>query len=429
MTQLSLITETAPPVNPLPVNTDPWKQYDGVTLYHGDNLDILRAMPANSVDSGVTDSPYGLGFMGKEWDTFTPEKIKSDAAMKQRKNQDDLAELQNVYGRKRSPAQSPSQIEYDRSLNGQRSFQLWCEAWARELYRVLKPGAHLIACGAPRSSHRMVCGIEDAGFEIRDSIAWLFGQGFPKSYNLDGDAEGWGTALKPAHEPIVVARKPFNGDTTTEQNMRVWGVGALNIERCTLEDGDRWPPNAAMDADVARALDEQTGTRRSGANPTRRHSPKFERIFERFQGQEVAVPARAEDFGGPSRYFFCPKPSRAERDFGCDDLPMNTAGECTDRKDGSAGMTPYAGAGRSGGGRNPHPTVKPVNLMRWLIQLVTPAGGIVVDPFLGSGTTGMAAVVDGYQFIGIEKCEKDDTLLYLRVSDARISATLREVRG
>ena len=442
--------EDAPAVSPLPVNTDPWKQFGRVTLYLGDNLVILRAMRANSVDAFVTDSPYGIGFMGKEWDTFTRENVKTAAAMKQRKNPADLANLQNVYGRKRSPAMSPSQIEYDRTIEGQRGFQFWCEEWAREVFRVLKPGGHLLACGTPRSSHRMVCGIEDAGFEIRDCIAWLFGQGFPKSHNLE---DGWGTALKPGHEPICVARKPFDG--TIEENFERWGVGALNIDRCRLEvtddeyaknaSGDRghednrtrnheafkmtagsasdigrWPPNVALDEDAARELDAQSGVRVSGANPTRRGSDKFRKIFGKFKGEQNCTPARGADAGGASRFFFCPKPSRLERDYGCDDMPMLTPGECTDRQDGSAGLRPYAGAGRSGGGRNPHPTVKPVNLMRWLIWLVTPPAGVVADPFLGSGTTGMAAVVDGYTFIGIER-EPD----YLETSYARILATSR----
>lgn len=452
---LSLFDDAPEPVSPLPVNTDPWKTYGPVTLYLGDNLDILRAMRANTVDAVVTDSPYGLGFMGKEWDTFTPDKVEANARKVFKVGAGTLrnAENPNIRGRSHSPALSPSQIEYDRSLTGQHAFERWCFEWATELFRVLKPGGHLLACGAPRSSHRMVSGIEDAGFEIRDCIAWLFGQGFPKSHNLDGEWDGWGTALKPGHEPICVARKPFDG--TVEENVLRWGLGALNIDRCRLEiaDGDdsgswgdgrrpggfvdtgaeggdsrpngqrhglgRWPPNVALDVEAAAQLDDQAGIRKSGANPTRRGSDNFRKVFGSFKGEEGCTPARGEDTGGASRFFFCPKPSRFERDFGCDALPMKTAGECTDRVDGSLGLTPYAGAGRSGGGRNPHPTVKPVTLMRWLIWLVTPPGGVVLDPFLGSGTTGMAAVVDGYTFIGIER-EPD----YMAVADARIGASL-----
>lgn len=241
--------------------------------------------------------------------------------------------------------------------------------------------------------------------------------------------------MKPGHEPIAVARKPMAG--TVEENMAIWGIGALNIDRCRIEtagDGDRdprdghgddigrWPVNVALDAQAASRLDAQAGERKSGANPTRRGSDKFRKLFGAFKGAEECTPARGADTGGASRFFFVAKPSRTERDFGCDDLPHQTPGECTERKEGSAGITPYAGAGRSGGGRNPHPTVKPVALMRWLIWLVTPPGGIVLEPFLGSGTTGMAAAVDGYQFIGIEREEK-----YLHVGKARVLATLAEV--
>lgn len=457
---LSLFEDTPPPISPLPVNTAPWKTYDGVTLYHGDCLDILRAMPADSVDSCTTDPPYGIGFMGKEWDTFDPENIATAAATKQRKDPEQLANLKNVYGRKRSPAMSPSGIEYDRTIDGQRGFQLFTETWAREMLRVLKPGGHLLVCGAPRSAHRMVSGVEDAGFEIRDSFAWLFGQGFPKSHNLrddDGVKNGLGTALKPGHEPICVARKPLSG--TVDGNVERWGVGALNIDGCRLavtdesytrnapgdrgheqnrtrgheafkmtagqaSDIGRWPANVLLDEQAASLLDQQAGERVSGANPTRRGSDRFRKVFGNFKGEETCAPARGAESGGASRFFFVAKPSRAERDFGCEDLPMMTPGECTERVEGSAGITPYAGAGRSGGGRNFHPTVKPVALMRWLIRLVTPPGGVVAEPFLGSGTTGMATLLEGFQVIGIERDER-----YLKLSDARISAVWRELRG
>lgn len=392
------------------MNTEPASQFGGVTLYRGDCLDILRAMPARSVDAVVTDPPYGIGFMGKEWDSFKPGKAEQRIV----ENRAIESDNPNLRGRTRGPASSPSAVEYDRTLEGQRGFQQFTEEWARELVRVLKPGGHMLVCGAPRSGHRMVSGIEDAGFEIRDSIAWLFGQGFPKSHNLD---DGWGTALKPGHEPICLARAPFNG--TVEENVARWGVGALNIDGSRV-DASRWPPNVALDADAAGLLDAQAGRRQSGANPSRRGSDKFRKVFSAFKGQRDCTPARGADAGGASRFFFVPKPSRRERDFGCEDLPQRTPGECTDRAEGSAGLTAYAGAGRSGGGRNPHPTVKPVALMRWLIALVTPPGGIVLDPFLGSGTTGMAAVADGYQFVGIEREQE-----YLTVATARIAAAWR----
>lgn len=414
MSELPLLALARPHV-------EPWTAEGGVRLFLGSCLDVLRSLPADSVDAGVTDPPYGIGFMGKEWDTFAPDTIESRGRKAFKvghgyKNH----ENPNIRGRSHSPARSPSQVEYDRSIEGQRGFQAWCQEWATEVYRVLKPGAHLLVCGAPRSAHRMISGVEDAGFEIRDGIAWLFGQGFPKSYNLDGEFDGWGTALKPGHEPICVARKPFRG--TVEANMRAHGVGAINIDACRLDGiGDgasvgRWPPNVALDEQAARALDEQAGPRTSGANPTRRSADRLGRnTYGTFKGDAECTPARGAETGGASRFFFCPKPSRAERDRGCDALPHRTPGECTDRTEGSAGITPYAGAGRSGGGRNFHPTVKPVALMRWLIDLVTPAGGVVLDPFLGSGTTGIAAVQGGYRFIGIDREQT-----YLELAAARI---------
>lgn len=507
MSQLTLL-DPAPQVSPLPTRTDPWKVAGPVSLYHGDCIEVMARMPSNSVDALVTDGPYGLGFMGQAWDTFKPGEAESRIT----ENRAIESDNPNLKGRTRGPASSPSAVEYDRGLEGQRAFQRWTEQWAREAFRVLKPGGHVLSCGAPRSAHRMTCGLEDAGFEVRDSIAWLFAQGFPKSMNLGkaidraagaqrevighvgaadpktvdrnaldyggstGKAKnglkdgyeltkpatelaeqwsGWGTALKPGHEPIAVARKPLDG--TVEENVRRWGIGALNIDRCRLEvtdtdyernaSGDRghddnrtrqheafkmtagkssdigrWPANVALSEYASAILDAQAGDRKSGANPTRRTSEKFQKVFGKFKGAEVCDPARGAEVGGASRFFFVAKPSRLERDFGCDSLPMRTPGECTERTEGSAGITPYAGAGRSGGGRNSHPTVKPVSLMRWLIWLVTPEGGVVLDPFLGSGTTGMAAVVDGYTFIGIEREEQ-----YLQLSDARISAVIAEV--
>lgn len=422
MTEQSSLFEQPTSPAPEPKGIALWTEYRSVRLFRGDCVEVMDAMPARCVDACVTDPPYGLGFMGKSWDTFNPDKVETNTRKAFRIGAGHLrnAENPNIRGRAHSPALSPSNIEYDRTLEGQRAFQAWTAEWAWAMRRVLKPGAHVLVCGAPRSAHRMISGLEDAGFEIRDSFAWLFGQGFPKSHNLD---DGLGTALKPGHEPIVLARAPFEG--TVEENVAMWGVGALNIEACRLEaaTGDgRWPANVLLDEQAASLLDEQAGERVSGANPTRRGSDKFRKIFGKFKGEAVCQPARGAESGGASRFFFVAKPSQLERNFGCDDLPQLSAGEMTDREDGSLGLTPYAGAGRSGGGRNPHPTVKPVSLMRYLLALVVPAGGVVLDPFLGSGTTGMAAVVDGYTFVGIEREEK-----YLTAADARIRATYSEV--
>ena len=295
--------------------------------------------------------------------------------------------------------------------------------------RVLKPGAYAVVCASPRMGHLVTCGLEDAGFEIRDSLLWLYSQGFPKSLdvgkqldrtsgaereiigtrkNIDsfpfvpGQGEtfntkslnitvpatelahqwdGWGTALKPAYEPIILARKPLGGRTVA-QCVAAFGTGALNIDGCRLErNGDlgRWPPNVALDETAAARLDAE---------------------------------------GGTSRFFYVAKASRDERERGCEDLPHKTAGDATDRQDGSAGLnSPRAGASRTHGARNHHPTVKPVALMRWLVRLVTPPGGLVLDPFAGSGTTGLACIKEQCRFLGIEREAE-----YVAIANARLHA-------
>ena len=429
-----------------------------VRLMRGDCLQVMATLPEASIDACVTDPPYELGFMGKHWDA--------------------------------------SGIAY--------SVEMW-----REVLRVLKPGAHIVAFGGTRTYHRMAVAIEDAGFEIRDCLQWLYASGFPKSLNvskaidaMNGDErpvvgtrqaipgvafeqstpyetgrreisitsaasaawEGWGTALKPACEPIVLARKPLRG--TVASNVLKHGTGALNIDATRIsyasdddkaaaaaaaaaaqraghqkagqgvyemgfldgpgsipgfldsQDMGRWPANVLIDEDVAEMLDEQSGELTSGANPTRRGTDKFRDIFGAFAGQAECEPARGADFGGASRFYFVAKPSREERDYGCRGLTTKTAGECTDRREGSDGLNnPRAGAGRTGGGRNFHPTVKPVELMRWLVRLVTPINGTVLDPFLGSGTTGMACRYELRSFIGIEREAE-----YLEIAEKRIAA-------
>ena len=410
-------------------------------IHQGDCLEVLKAMDANSLDACVTDPPYGIGFMGREWDTFKPDDTP------RRKNLRRESDNPNLRGRQRSPADTPSGIVYDFTASGQRAFQAWCEAWGCEVLRVLKPGGYLVSFGAPRSSHRLVSGLEDAGFEIRDSLCWLFGSGFPKSLNL---GDGRGTALKPAHEPIVLARKPLGG--TVAATVAQHGTGALNIDACRIQgiQGDghwsaddesdatsrpgyeggfttggqhsdlgRWPANVVLDEDAAAQLDAQTGELVSGDAPLVRRAPVFAAdIYGEFQGQSECPPGRHANRGGASRFYYCAKPSREERDAGCEDLQPRTPGECTDRQEGSAGITPYAGAGRSGGGRNFHPTVKPIALMRWLVRLVTPPNGTVVDPFMGSGTTGAACLLEQRQFVGIEREAE-----YVEIARRRIHAS------
>lgn len=398
-------------------------------ILNQDLFDALPTLAADSIDACVTDPPYGIGFMGKKWDTFSPDKARASKAFAVGHGDKGRADAinPNLRGRRQSPAMSPSQIEYNRSLEGQRGFQEWTERWAREVLRLLKPGAHLLVCGAPRSFHRMASGLEDAGFEIRDCFSWLTGHGFPKSLNFPG---GLGTALKPAWEPIIVARKPPIGSLTS--NLAACGSGALNIDACRIKgeieswpdqrsysrfDPDspikshtqtepqnpkgRWPANVLLDEVAAALLDEQSGDLTSGfmAAGTERDGLGYHGGL----GNTVSSNTHG-DRGGASRFYYVAKPDRAERDQGCEGLRARSGGEATDRQDGSAGVNSRrVGAGRTGGSRNIHPTVKPVDLMRWLVRLVTPIDGTVLDPFTGSGTTGMAAMYEQRHFIGIER--------------------------
>jgi site-specific DNA-methyltransferase (adenine-specific) len=384
-------------------------------LYQGDCVEVLRSWPEASVDAVVCDPPYEIGFMAKGWD-------QAGVAF--------------------APA-----------------------TWA-EVLRVLKPGGHLLSFGGTRTYHRLACAIEDAGFEVRDSIHWIYGSGFPKSKNValsidKGEGhpnrgraiptasthlpggkyadekltsnpvepytakspeakawEGWGTALKPAHEPIILARKPLDG--TVAANVQKWGTGALNIDGCRIPTTDKLAAGGPLgvnagDTRTGKALGMfQEGT----ANTFEQHSGgrwPANVMFD--EAAAVDLDARA---AGVSRFFYVAKPSRRERDHGLDAFPARTGGEATDREDGTAGLSsPRAGAGRTGGSRNYHPTVKPVALMRELCRLVTPPRGIVLDPFVGSGSTGMAARLEGFRFVGV-----DQSAEYLALAQARIEAAL-----
>lgn len=312
-----------------------------INLINGDCLKELAAMPESSVDSIVTDPPYGLSFMGKKWDYDVP------------------------------------------------SVEMW-----RECLRVLKPGGHLLAFAGTRTQHRMAVRIEDAGFEIRDMIAWVYGSGFPKSHNLKDDWQGWGTALKPALEPITIARKPFKG--TVADNVLTHWTGAINIDGCRVRDGfetggkkptytannvnaidgrgmgggawentaGRWPANLIHDGSdevVGMFPKVKTGVAPAYASGTNNIYGKIKKR----ESNEVAI--NGGDTGSAARFFYCAKASKRER-----------------------------------GEDNNHPTVKPTNLMRYLCRLVTPPNGTVLDPFMGSGSTGKSAKLEGFNFIGIE---------------------------
>lgn len=325
---------------------------EGNFIYHGDNIDVLKTLPDNSLDSVVTDPPYGLNLMGKKWDYDVP------------------------------------------------SLELW-----KECYRVLKPGGHLLSFGGSRTYHRMVVKVEDAGFEIRDQIMWVYGSGFPKSYNVglsidkllghpEGTFEpnveklqpienksiepirfeGFGTALKPAHEPIVMARKPFKA--TVANNILKWSTGGINIEGCKIESIDdrskRFPANIIFDEATGEILDKQ---------------------FSSNKNIKIKAPS-------VSKFFYCPKPSKKEKEEG-----LTNELEVIKGRDEGQDKRNVPFKKRITPTKNTHTTVKPVALMQYLIKLVTPLGGTTLDPFFGSGTTGKSALVEfnDYKFIGIEK--------------------------
>lgn len=295
-------------------------------IHVGDSLAVLPTFGDETFSACVCDPPYGLKFMGKKWDADVP------------------------------------------------SVELW-----REVYRVLKPGAHLLAFFGTRTFHRGVCRIEDAGFEIRDMVAWVYGEGFPKSLDVSKAIDratgaerieriaarqwqGCGTALKPALEPIVVARKPLVG--TVAENVLAHGTGALNIDGCRVEPG-RWPANLIHDgSEEVLSIFPATAS----GNPAGTKSGGQGNAYGVFAG---GIPVTGfGDSGSAARFFYCAKPDASER-----------------------------------GEFNRHPTVKPVALMRYLLRMVTPPGGIVLDPFLGSGTTGVAADQEGFEWVGIERDE------------------------
>ena len=264
------------------------------------------------------------------------------------------------------------------------------ETWELAM-KLLKPGGHLLAFSASRNYHRMAAAIEDAGFEIRDQIMWLYGSGFPKSLNL---GDGWGTALKPAHEPIVMARKFIEG--TNKNNREKYGTGGINIDGCRIE-GD-----TNLKTRVRKAGSE------FGQNSGWNDHKNIDTIYDPSKGRfpaNVMHDGLQEDW---ARYFYCPKVSREERDRGLSGLKDGTAVRWNKAGKWTNDTTPA---------KNDHPTVKPQELMKYLCRLVTPKGGTVLDPFMGSGSTGMAAKDEGFEFIGIER-EKE----YFEIAEKRIQA-------
>lgn len=390
------------------------------TLHVGDCRKVMAAMEAESIDSIVSDPPYGLSFMGREWDHGVP------------------------------------------------GVPFWAEA-----LRVAKPGAHLVAFGGSRTFHRLVCAVEDAGWEVRDVLMWLYGSGFPKSLDVSkaidsgggrpedirrmsmGDEyepsgrgrvnydhgggsamngavaahapksdaarqwSGWGTALKPAYEPIILARKPLRG--TVARNVQTFGTGAINVDACRIgttkgvpasaardrigqvAKGDergrtmatagfdqnigRWPANVLLDEAAAESLD-QMAPQAGASAPVRGHEASAASTG-RVTGERERVPGVFHgDRGGASRFFYTSKAS----------------GEDRERWQG-----------------NDHPTVKPTDLMRWLCRLVTPPGGLILDPFMGSGSTGVAAMAEGSRFVGVDLEPR-----YVEIAERRLKHATRQ---
>jgi site-specific DNA-methyltransferase (adenine-specific) len=405
-------------------------------LYNENCLDVLKRLEDNSVDSVVTDPPYGLSFMGKKWDYDVP------------------------------------------------SVEIWAEC-----LRVLKPGGHLLAFAGTRTQHRMAVRIEDAGFEIRDMIAWVYGSGFPKSLDVSkaidkaagaersrydrpafggtfsddngttyGTAlsndpateaaqqwQGWGTALKPALEPITVARKRLIG--TVSNNVLAHGTGGLNIDACRVDASNgrpkieskaetslnafgnglngsrcagtttqgRWPANLIHDGSdevVATFPQDGRSTKASGTGGAFNATGAF---------PIASNPVKHSDVGGSAaRFFYCAKSSKRDRDEGLEGFEAKATAFGNqaqaelkrgnlDHDDGKSGMNKVKMR------QNSHPTVKPTDLMRYLCRLVTPPGGVVLDPFMGSGSTGKAAMLEDFQFIGCEMVHE-----YFQIAKARI---------
>jgi len=417
-----------------------------IQLINSECLEAMRQMPDNSIDSIVTDPPYGLSFMGKKWDYEVP------------------------------------------------SIDIWKEA-----LRVLKPGGYLLSFAGTRTQHRMACNIEDAGFEIRDMIAWVYGSGFPKSHNIGkavdklqgnerevvgeqklmgttrrmkggnfndfggedtadivnltkdtSEYEGWGTALKPALEPITVARKPLS-EKTVVKNVLKWGTGGINIDECRVGgklDGD---PNRFSKTDGGWGVKEfhnEPVVRSEGRFPANLIHDGSEEVVSGFpdskstggSGEKFNIENRnvfskglqpkpkhgknglgLGDSGSNARFFYCAKASQSERNEGCEELEEKFAPKGNNIGRDMSNLKNHLGGMQSSQMKNNHPTVKPIKLMQYLVRLVTPMGGTVLDPFMGSGSTGIACRLEGFGFIGIEMDEG-----YYEIANKRINCKISD---
>jgi site-specific DNA-methyltransferase (adenine-specific) len=309
----------------------------------GDALELVVALPPNSVDAVVTDPPYGIDFRREPWD-------------------------------------HPGGPNTTGSSSYVRVFERWNREWATVCLRVLKPGGFLLAFGSPRTVHRLTAGLEDSGLEIRDQLLWLYGSGVPKNPAVAGRS----STLKPGYEPIILARAPLEGSLA--ENEQQFGTGRLSIDETRIrargETRERWPCNVAVS-----------------------HQPACNRRCAR--SCAVQLLDRSRPGLRPSRFYYCAKAGRREREAGCERLPA---------RDGQV-----YGSQRQRARRNTHPTVKPVELMRWLVQLVSPPAGLVLDPFAGSGSTGIACLQSGRRFLGLEREQE-----YARIAHARLTYAARQ---
>jgi site-specific DNA-methyltransferase (adenine-specific) len=415
------------------------KKIMNIDLRQGDCLEVLKTIPDNSVDSVVVDPPYHLTSIVKRFgkEGSAPAQFGTDGA----------------YARASKGFMGK---EWD---GGDIAFRT--EVWS-ECLRVLKPGGHLLSFSHSRTYHRMAVAIEDAGFEIRDSIMWIYGSGFPKSHNIGkklNDYEGWGTALKPAHEPICMARKPLSEKSIAE-NVLKWGTGGINIDGCRIEfentpnaatnpkfrkennykmpepgqesngsvkftsskneydTSGRFPANIILDEEAGKLLDEQSGIKQSQKRKAEYNKPTEHTNTYTPKASDYRDDNTYDDKGGASRFFYCPKTSKKERNAGIDNKITNESVKfvkgglkceiCNKWKNSGSPCIcdepqfveqPFNGTPNN----NTHPTVKPIKLMEYLIKLVTPKGGVVMDCFMGSGSTGIAAKNLGFSFIGIER--------------------------
>jgi DNA modification methylase len=398
----------------------------GGVIHTGDCIEVMAGMPADSVDAVVTDPPYGLEFMGRDWDSFKATGVFAGGG------HSGLAEGKGVLTAPRFSAGHP--------------FQAWCEAWGREALRVTKPGGYLLAFGGTRTHHRLVCGLEDAGWIIRDELDWVYASGFPK-----GKAN-----LKPAHEPIVLARKPgplrhlaidecrIGMSEQDAETIRTaggfmkagWDKPATEVYNSNSEanpmptiDAEphqqgRWPSNLLLSDpelfDVANPYVVGSGaTSEDGvAVNARRDGVTDDGVTYGYFPHQPGPDAGYGGGGGYSRFFLVPKSSRADREPTVKWTPnrRRSAPDSEEPSPNSTGSASEASISRV----NVHPTCKPTDLMRHLVRLVTPQGGTVLDPFLGSGSTAIACELEGFPWIGIEQDAS-----YVAIAEARLNGVQR----